>query len=234
MYYLIFDTETNGIDPATADVLSLGWLKVHIDYGYTICKHVERYVLNDDIKNEPIPFSINGITDEYRHENGIPIEQILDEFRSDICGCTLYAYSHEFDVSFLKKYDQTIFDDALSVEELRVNERESVLNCVQRIVAEINRDQFTIRPCNCHYHTAYDDCYCELIILFHDILKLDYVANLFEPCDAYIPCIGSGQYKNKPVNEIPDETWLEWFMNAKTSPYEDYLRKYIRSRGLFK
>lgn len=229
MHYVIFDTETNGIDPTTADVLSLGWLKVYIDNDYTICKHVERYVLNDDIRNEPIPLSINGITDEYRHANGVPIDQILDEFRSDISECTLYAYSRDFDIGFLKKYDPTIFDDAISVEELRVNERESVLNCIQRIIAEINHDQFTIRPRNCHYHTAYDDCYCELIILFHDILKLDCIPRLFESCDAYVPCVGSGQYKNKPLDMIHDKQWLDWFLNVKISPYEDYLRRYAKT-----
>lgn len=235
MYYVIFDTETNGLDITTSDILSLGWIKVYVDYEtYAICKHIEQYVMNDNIHNSPESFAINNISDEFRHENGAPIDQILDEFRSDITGCILYAYSCSFDIDFLKKYDPSIFDNVLCVKELRINETESVINAVQRIIAEINNNEFNIRPINNRYHTAYDDCYCELIIFFHDILKLHCVKELFEHCDYYVPCVGSGCYKNKHIDEITDNVWMDWFLNIKIGSHEDYLRRYIRSHGLFK
>ena len=49
---VVFDTETNGLNPKTNDILSIGWLKaMRFNGRWYILKHVERFVYNRDVHN---------------------------------------------------------------------------------------------------------------------------------------------------------------------------------------
>ena len=228
---VVFDTETNGLSPKFADVLSVGWLKAtKYQYGWVIDKHVERFVYNQAIHNVEPCLSINKITDAYRMNHGYSIQSILDEFRHDTRGCDVFAFNAPFDVNFLTKYDPTIFSEVRSINDIRNTTMESVINSIQRIVYEyfgkFNMNVYI----NKHLHTAYDDVYTEFVILLHDKFNED-VRSYFLPCDEYIPVVGTGKYKGQRIDNVYafNPEWVNWFVNTKTSPCEDYLREYIRN-----
>ena len=229
---VIFDTETTGIDPNNCDLLSLGWLKARkINGVWNIIKHTEKFALNTNIHNTEKCLEINKITDEFRMEHGIILEEILGEFKEDIKDCDIYAFNVNFDVSFLEKYDKNIFENVASINDIRINDKESVINSLQRIIYKYYQSfNVTIRISK-HLHSAYDDVYAEFIILLHDKFN-ENVESYFEECEEYEPVVGTGKYKGKCVSDVYKENlaWVYWFIDVKESEFEDYLRKYIKKQ----
>ena len=228
---VVFDTETNGLDPSGSDVLSLGWLKAtKYQFGWVIDKHVERFVYDPTIHNVEPCLSINKITDEYRMQYGYDMISILEEFKHDIYNCDVFAFNAPFDVNFLNKYDSTVFSEVKSINDIRTTTMESVINSIQRIVYKyFGKFNMNVKI-NKHLHTAYDDVYTEFVILLHDLFNED-VRSYFIPCDEYIPVIGTGKFKGQRVDTMyaMNPSWIYWFVNTKTSPCEDYLREYIKN-----
>lgn len=229
---VVFDTETNGLNPKEDELISLGWLKAaNVNGNWAILKHVERFVFDTNIHNTEICLKINKITDEFRMKNGIDIKEILREFKEDIQNCDVYAYNVNFDVDFLEKYDKSIFENVVSINEIRINEKESVINSLQRIIYGYY-SSFNVKiKISKHLHSAYDDVYAEFIILLYDKFNED-VKNYFVKCDEYEPVIGTGIYKNKYISDVYKEnpSWVYWFVDVKKSNFEDYLREYIKCK----
>ena len=228
---VVFDTETNGLDVVNCDMLSIGWIKIR-KYLYEnkimIVERSEYFIKNDEIHNNETCFKINGIPDEFRSYYGVPIDIVLDRFMYSIAGSYVYAFNVAFDVGFVEKYRTNTFIDALEVGEIRINEYESVVNALQRIVNTYYPYFNHFVNVSDHLHSAFDDAWAELIILLHDKYNFD-VSSFMIKTNFYEPCIGTGKYKNVPVNEVVknDPVWIKWFIAIKESPYEDYLRNYI-------
>ena len=228
---VVFDTETTGLKFEYDHLLSVGWIKIRIsdfDSSFEVLDHTELFVKNDNIHNSEIALSINHITDEYRHKNGVDIREIFTAFNNVIQNSYVFAYNIRFDYLFMCKYDKTVFNGAYNIGDIMSHEGEPVINCIQRIVYEYRGqfDRFTF--VNEHLHTSYDDVAAELIILLHDMLDIN-VEQLLVEVDEYVPEMPVGKYKHKPLNEVvqSDPEWTKWFIFSKDTPHEDYLRDYI-------
>ena len=232
MEVVVFDTETNALSPSYGDILSVGWLKaIKNEDNWKIIKHVEHLVYNPNIHNHPKTLEVNKITDEDRMNRGIPINEILNEFKQDIKGCDIYACNYQFDVRFLKKYDENILDEVKSVKDIRIYGKDSVLNSIQRITYQCFHG-FTARvKINKHLHSALDDVFCEFIILLHDQFG-ENVESYFESCAEYEPVIVSNPYKGQPISQVNanDRKWLEEYVNQEKPNYQNYLREFIKAK----
>lgn len=231
---VVFDTETNGLNPETDDLLSIGWVKIrkYIDSdGFEYIERCEYFNNDENIHNNDTTKTINGIDDEFRITYGKDINEILNIFENSVCGSYVFAFNVQFDVNFVRKYDPDVFSRAIDLCEIQVNKWESVLNSLQRIVYEyFNSFNHWVYISN-HLHSAFDDVTCEMFIMLHDVMKCD-IRQCFVALDEPIePVFTSGKYKGSKVVDVMrnDAQYIEWFMNVKKSPHEDYLRHYIES-----
>lgn len=228
---VVFDTETNGLNVLTCDMLSIGWIKIRkYNYGnrIMIVERSEYFIKNDNIYNNEACYKINGIPDEFRNRYGVDIDVVLDRFMASIYNSFVYAFNVKFDVAFVEKYRHNTFCQAAEVGEIQINPYESVANAIQRIINSYYPyfDHFV--GLTEHLHSAFDDCWTEMIILLNDRFKFD-VSRFLIKTEFYDPTIGSGKYKNIRVDEVVknDPKWIKWFIQYKESPCEDYLRNYI-------
>ena len=116
--YVVFDTETTGLNPKTDDILSIGAVKIKQniillkDRFYTIVKP-EREINEETIK-------IHGLRKKDL-ENGIPVEKAIKEFLKFIGSRPLVGYYIDFDVAMINKYTKKIIGIPLPNEKIEVS-----------------------------------------------------------------------------------------------------------------
>ena len=116
--YVVFDTETTGLNPKTDDILSIGAVKIKQniillkDRFYTLVKP-EREINEETIK-------IHGLRKKDL-ENGIPVEKAIKEFLKFIGSRPLVGYYIDFDVAMINKYTKKIIGIPLPNEKIEVS-----------------------------------------------------------------------------------------------------------------
>ena len=235
MSFVIFDTETTGLDFNTDELLEIGYIKFDkLKDSINVVEHKTYYIKNENIHNTEIGLKINQITDEYRNEHGVSVEEALSEFSKAITGCHVYAYNVNFDVTFVKKYQEDCLNTATSINDIRAKfATESVLNSIQRILWWYLPDKKKYTKCvklQGHLHDALDDVYAELVIMCYDVFNFD-ISNMITDCEEYVPQFGFGKYKSVSVKEVIDKdiSYVKWFLFVSKSPKEEYLRQWIMS-----
>lgn len=229
---VVFDTETNGLDYETCDLLSIGWIKIHLntdDMTFEVLDHNEYLIYDTNIHNTPTCLEINGITDEMREEIGQPLEDVFMLFSQLIQNSFVYAYNVKFDYNFMTKYCEDIFEGCKMLGDIMQNKGESVICSIQRIIWEYEHRFCKFPQLDDHLHSAYDDVWVELIILLHDHFGID-VYDLLVDVDEYMPEIPTGKFRHKSVDLLmeTEPEYMKWFMfGKKNSEHEDYLRDYI-------
>lgn len=208
MKFVVFDVETSGLDETICDVLSIGWIVYDTRLKNSIVKHVEYF--NNDLSIQNNVVMINKITIPQRR-GGMNINTIIEMFKNDIRGLTVYAFNNEFDCKFVMKYDRDVFKYSI-VKEICIYEKESVMSAIQRINCEIypNLDHKINLPGE--YHSAYTDALAELIILLYDVLNIDVKKYFIE--EKYVPII---TFKNSKYYKLPlinvcnmHKDYIEW------------------------
>ena len=109
MPFYIFDTETTGLmdfkRPADADgqprVASFAGLALeHPDDEPEV---FERYVRPDGWAMSPDASRVNGLTNEFLYERGVPVAEVLDEYVRRIeDGYVVVAYNAQFDIKMMR------------------------------------------------------------------------------------------------------------------------------------
>lgn len=94
--YVVIDIETDGLDPSKSSILELGAVKARgeeleefqklIKYSRTIPPEIER---------------LTGITDTMLQDQGVPVEEAMDELCGFIGNATIIGYNVDFDLSFI-------------------------------------------------------------------------------------------------------------------------------------
>ncbi|WP_028951244.1 3'-5' exonuclease [Sulfurihydrogenibium subterraneum] len=116
--YVVFDTETTGLNPKTDDILSIGAVKIKQnrillkDRFYTVVKPEK------DINEETI--KIHGLRKKDL-ENGIPLKKAIKEFLKFIGSRPLVGYYIDFDVAMINKYTKKIIGIPLPNEKIEVS-----------------------------------------------------------------------------------------------------------------
>lgn len=232
---VVFDTETNGLNVETCDILSIGWIKAQITTpsSFRIIEHVEYFVRNENIHNNPLCLSINGITDEYRQQNGKPIDDILNIFSQSIQGLPVFAYNVNFDRDFICKYRPDFFETSnvsqlLDVRTEYQQTHDTALMCsLQKTIYEtFNGFNYWV-PIRYHLHTAYDDVYAELIVLLHQKYHIDISSYCEKLDEEQEPAIPTGHHTWKPLSQI---RFNICDLINKNRPEFDYIEDWMISR----
>jgi len=117
--YIVFDTETTGLNPIEDEILSIGAVKIKGNKILT-SQTFEVYVKNlKEISSKSI--EIHGIR-ECDLENAIESEVAIKEFLNFIGSRTLIGYYLEFDVAMINKYTKPLLGITLPNKMIEVSE----------------------------------------------------------------------------------------------------------------
>lgn len=117
--YVVFDTETTGLNPKQDEVLSIGAVKIRGNKILT-SETFEVYVKNlKEISSKSI--KVHGIR-PCDLENAIASEEAIKSFLAFIGPRTLVGYFLEFDIDIINKYTKPILGIILPNERIEVSE----------------------------------------------------------------------------------------------------------------
>ncbi len=104
--FVVFDTETTGLNVRKAELVSLGAVKV-VDMSIHISEHIHEFVRPN--KLTPQSVEVHGITmEDLKAKEKCPVE-VLERFLSFSKGAFLVGFNIEFDRRILEKYTRELF-----------------------------------------------------------------------------------------------------------------------------
>ena len=117
--YVVFDTETTGLNPKEDEILSIGAVKIK-DNKILTSQTFEIYIKNSkEISSKSI--EIHGIR-PCDLENAKDVENAMKEFLSFVGSKPLIGYYLEFDVAMINKYIKPMLGITLPNEMIEVSE----------------------------------------------------------------------------------------------------------------
>jgi DNA polymerase-3 subunit epsilon len=117
--YIVFDTETTGLNPKKDEILSIGAVKIKNNKILT-SQTFEMFVQNScDISSESK--KIHGIR-EVDLLNAKTMVEVIPEFLKFIGSRTLVGYYLEFDVAMINKYVKPMYGIKLPNKQIEVSE----------------------------------------------------------------------------------------------------------------
>ena len=117
--YIVFDTETTGLNPKEDEILSIGAVKIRANKIIT-SETFEVYVKNSKEINAK-SIEIHGIR-ECDLKNATDVEKAIEDFLHFIGSRPLIGYYLEFDVAMINKYIKPMFGISLPNEMIEVSE----------------------------------------------------------------------------------------------------------------
>ncbi|MCD4667213.1 MAG: 3'-5' exonuclease [Sulfurimonas sp.] len=117
--YIVFDTETTGLNPKDDEILSIGAVKIKGNKIIT-SETFEVYVKNSKEINAK-SIEIHGIR-ECDLKNATDVEEAIEDFLHFIGSRPLIGYYLEFDVAMINKYIKPMFGITLPNKMIEVSE----------------------------------------------------------------------------------------------------------------
>ena len=117
--YIVFDTETTGLNPKDDEILSIGAVKIKGNKIIT-SETFEVYVKNSKEINAK-SIEIHGIR-ECDLKNATDVEKAIEDFLHFIGSRPLIGYYLEFDVAMINKYIKPMFGITLPNKMIEVSE----------------------------------------------------------------------------------------------------------------
>lgn len=107
--YMVIDTETSKLPDYTKDAdhpdqpRLADFAAILLDTDGIVEREWQRYVKPDGWLMEPGATAINGLTDDFLRDNGVPIEEVLDFYAGQItAGRAVIAYGAQFDCKIMR------------------------------------------------------------------------------------------------------------------------------------
>lgn len=163
--FIIYDTETTGLNSSSADIIELSALKVRPENGkFKIIEEFDEFInIGYPIPKEIV--EITGITDELLKSDGIPAKDAAERFSAFIGELpVMVGYnSISFDTRFVQKlfYEQLSVSfepkfqlDVLTMAKEKVERPHKLCNMAERAGAT-----------DLQFHRSIDDCKATLIVL---------------------------------------------------------------------
>ena len=104
--FVVFDTETTGLDLRRAELLSLGALKIR-NLQIELSSAFHRFVRPSSLDRSSV--EIHGITWEELESRGEEPEKVIEEFLEYVMGAVLVGFNVEFDRKMVEKHTLKLF-----------------------------------------------------------------------------------------------------------------------------
>ena len=104
--FIIFDTETTGLDPKRSELISIGALRVR-EMTLELSSTFHRFILPTELSRSSV--EIHGITLEELREKAEPVERVLEDFLTFAKGSVLVGFNVEFDRKIVDKYVRKLY-----------------------------------------------------------------------------------------------------------------------------
>ncbi len=104
--FVVFDTETTGLDPKRAELVSIGALKIR-NLRIELASAFHRFVKPSSLDRNSV--EIHGITWEDLESKGEEPERVMESFLEYIKGAVLVGFNVEFDRRMVEKYTLGFF-----------------------------------------------------------------------------------------------------------------------------
>ncbi len=104
--FTVFDTETTGVDPRKAELVSVGALKVE-NLQLELSTAFHRFIRPSNLEKSSV--EVHGITEEELKEKGEEPEVVVKDFLEYAKGTVLVGFNVEFDRKMVEKYTLRFF-----------------------------------------------------------------------------------------------------------------------------
>ncbi|RLJ71235.1 DNA polymerase-3 subunit epsilon [Hydrogenivirga caldilitoris] len=162
--FVVFDTETTGLDPKRAELVSIGAVRIE-GMSLNLSSSFHEFVKPDELSRSSV--EVHGITSLELESRAKPLREVLELFLTYVKGSVIVGFNVEFDKRMVEKYTYSLFGIPLSNYRLDVfhlwKRRGGAGKSLKEIAQELDIPAVGA-------HSALDDAYMTALIF----LKLAY------------------------------------------------------------